>query len=219
MSFCDNENIFAEEQNGFRTGRSCEDHIFTVTNILEDRLNDKKATFAAFIDLEKAFDWVNRDLVLSKLLQYGIDGKFYQAIKRILSNTKSRVLLSNQIATDWFPINNGVRQGDPLSPTLFSLYINDLVDHLKEKCPTLTVADFEINTLLYADDMVLLAESERNLQQLLDELDAWCKLWRVKVNETKSEIIHFRKPNHLITEIRFYLNGVQLKKVNAYKNI
>ena len=51
--------------------------------------------------------------------------------------------------------------------------------------------------------MVLLAESERNLQQLLDELDVLRKLWRVKVNETKSEIIHFRKPNHLLTEIMF----------------
>ena len=65
--------------------------------------------------------------------------------------------------------------------------------------------------------MVLLAQSEGNLQQLLKELDIWCKLWRVKVNETKSEIIHFRKPDHLLTEIMFSLNDVQLTKVNSLK--
>ena len=59
-------------------------------------------------------------------------------------------------------------QGDPLSPTFFSLYINDLAQHLKENGPTLNSDNDSINCLLYADDMVLIAETEGQLQKLLD---------------------------------------------------
>ena len=142
VSYCNELNLFADEQNGFRQKRSCEDHIFSLTSIIRNRLNAKKHTFCAFVDLEKAFDWVQRDLLLFKLIQhYNIDGKIYFAISSLLSETMSCVQLSNDLKTPWFAILSGVRQGDSLSPTLFSLFINDLVSHLKLKCPMLTIND------------------------------------------------------------------------------
>ena len=69
-------------------------------------------------------------------------------------------MLNNEDCTDWFENMNGVRQGDPLSPTLFSLFINDLARQLKSEGPVLQVGNTKINILLYADDMVLLAENE-----------------------------------------------------------
>ena len=80
----------------------------------------------------------------------------------------------------------GVKQGDNLSPTLFSLFINDLVNHLKEVCPCITASEAKLNSLLYADDLVLIGESEDALQSLLNELHAWCYKWRAKVNFTKT---------------------------------
>lgn len=126
VKFCNNFGIFPDEQNGFRSGRSCEDHIFSLTSMIKNRLSDKKDTFCAFVDLEKAFDWVNRDLLLYHLLQNNIKGKMYFAVRSILSNTKSCVQLDKFTKTDWFDNKCGVRQGDNLSPTLFSLHINDL---------------------------------------------------------------------------------------------
>ena len=165
--------LFPKEQNGFRKGRSCEDHIFSLTNLVKNRLVSNLRTFCAFVDLEKAFDWINRDLLLYRLLCTGIDGNFYQSIKSLLADTKSCILLKDGIKTDWFDVKSGVRQGDSLSPTLFSIFINDIIGHLKSNCPALRVGEIDINCLLYVDDMVIIGENEDALQCLLNELSSW----------------------------------------------
>ena len=130
-------------------------------------MNAGESTFCSFIDLEKAFDWLNRDLLLWKLLANDIDGKMYFAIRSLLNNTLSSIKLANNVSTAYFNVTSGVKQGDPLSPTLFSLFINDLVSELKTSGLTLNIDNYEINSLLYADDMVLLAKNEGDLQILL----------------------------------------------------
>ena len=217
VGYCNQQNIFADEQNGFRSNRSCEDHIFSLSCIIRNRLNNNKSTFCAFVDLEKAFDWLNRDLLLFKLLSNKIDGKMYFALKSVLSNTYACIQLTDQIQTGWFSNNFGVRQGDSISPTLFSLFINDLVCYLKVRCPVLSFGDASINCLLYADDMVLIAENEKNLQLLLDELHNWCFQWRLKVNESKTKIVHFRKSKLPMTEYDFAYGDCTLEKVTSYK--
>ena len=83
-------------------------------------------TFTAFIDLQKAFDFVNRDLLLNKILANGIDSKVFLAIKSLYSYTEACVKLPGGLYTDWFQTSFGVKQGDTLSPTLFSVFLNDL---------------------------------------------------------------------------------------------
>ncbi len=75
--------LYAEEQNGFRKGRSCSEHIFAVTSIIRNRKLQGKPTYTAFLDAEKAFDRVDRDLLLYKLLNIGIKGHVYENIKSI----------------------------------------------------------------------------------------------------------------------------------------
>ena len=70
----------------------------------------------------------------------------------------------NNIRTDWFVTNQGVRQGDNLSPTLFNIYINDLALGLKKMNLGVTIANLHVCILLYADDIVLISESEKNLR-------------------------------------------------------
>ena len=217
VNYCNLLNIFPEEQNGFRKHRSCEDHIFSLSSIIQNRLNDKLPTFCTFIDLEKAFDWVNRDLLLYKLLCHNIDGKMYTTLKTMLGTTRSCVELNGILRTDWFNIHSGVRQGDTISPTLFGLFINDLVVHLKEKCPTLKIGETELNMLLYADDMVIMAETEDNLQLLLDQVYSWCKMWRLKVNVSKTKVMHFRNIRKKCTEQLFTYGEMELEKVSQYK--
>ena len=69
--------------NGFGKGKSCSDHLFTLTSIIRNCILKNKSTFCAFIDKEKAFDSLDRNLLYNRLLLYKIDGKFYKSITRL----------------------------------------------------------------------------------------------------------------------------------------
>ena len=73
LDVLEEEELIVNEQNGFRSGRSCQDHIFVLDSIIRNRLAEDMPPFTAFIDLQKAFDCVNRDLLLYKILANGTD--------------------------------------------------------------------------------------------------------------------------------------------------
>lgn len=78
-SHLDGHEVLADEQNGFRKNRSCEDHVFT----LNSDIRNSKSLFVAFIDLRKCFDFIDREMMLCKLLVHDIDGKVYNSVKSI----------------------------------------------------------------------------------------------------------------------------------------
>ena len=162
VQYCNELELFADEQNGFRSGRSCEGHIFSLPNSIKGKVDKNTSIYSAFIDLEKAFDWVNRDF-LYNLVSNNIGGKFYFAIKSFMCETLSCVESRYKCRTEYFTNHCGVRQGHLLSPILFGLDINDLARSLKENGPTIQVGDVNLNVLQYTDDMVLITESEADL--------------------------------------------------------
>jgi len=173
-------------------------------------------TFAAFIDFSKAFDSVDRNLLLFKLLRYNINGNIYFAIKKLYQNTVNCIRL-NSFFSKWFKSEYGVRQGDVLSPTLFDIYLNDLALKINSCKLGIKVGNRFVGILLYADDIVLIADSELKLQQMLDILSDWCRDWRLIVNKSKSEIVHFRKSRKKKTTFQFKLSGKNLSIVYKYK--
>ena len=215
-AYCEFIDIFVEEQNGFRRKRSCEDHIYVLTSIINSQFESKKPVFAAFVDMEKAFDWVNRDLLLYRLLQYNIDGKMYKAIKNMYAHTESCIKLNNMMS-GWFSINSGVRQGDPISPTLFSLYINELAKDINNLNLGIRFGNNTVSILLYADDLILLSSNEENLQIMLNKMLQWCRKWRLKVNESKTKIVHFRNVRKCQTKYKFIYDDKILNVVTEYK--
>ena len=202
----------ADEQNGFRPNRSCEDHIFSLNSILRNNTS----VFATFIDLKKAFDFVDRDLLLYKLLLAEIDGKMYDSIKSIYISTTSCIRINGKL-TDWFDCKTGVKQGDCLSPTIFSLFVNDLVREINALELGIDVNGEKIALLLYADDIVLLSDNETNMQTMLNTLHEWCKKWRVLINTEKSKSVHFRKGRRNRSDFVFRIGQNIIETVDKYK--
>ena len=117
-------------QFGFRKGIANEDAFFKLTNEIFNDLNNKTTSCSIFCDLEKAFDSVNHDIILSKLPYYGISGKAKLLLKTYLQNRYHRVqiinlYLNSNTVSEWTRIKQGVLQGSILGPLLFLVYIND----------------------------------------------------------------------------------------------
>ena len=225
QKYLEENNILVEEQNGFRAGRSCIDHLFVMCTVLRNRKAMGKETFLCYIDYKKAFDSVDRNLLLYKLSNIGVTGNMYAAISSLYSNPRSRIILQDY-CTDYFDCPIGVKQGDCLSPTLFSIFINDLAWEIKDSNIGVNIEVEDIagnievivlNILLYADDIVLFAENEEDLQSLLFIVQIWCKKWRLEVNLSKTNILHVRPNRKLQSIFVFLLNNRPVSYCKSYK--
>ncbi len=216
LAFFEHDSILHDEQNGFRSKRSCTDHIFTLSSIVKNKLQSGQEIFACYVDFRKAFDLVPRELLLYRLLEYGVDGHLYNAIKSIYSNASCSVRI-NGVMSEWFESNQGVKQGDNLSPNLFSIYLNPLIAEMKASGIGVNIDNDTICILAYADDLVLLAENEGDLQRLLDILKEWCYKWRLSVNADKTKVMHFRQKNRNRSSRVFKVDEACLETVSQYK--
>ena len=155
--------LLEEEQNGFRSSRSCAQHLFVLQEVMRDRLNNGKSLHLCFVDFSKAFDLLDRNLLFSKLTELGIQGRMYQAIKQSCDITLNAVQINGECSR-WFTTKNGVKQGDNFSPSLWSVYVNGLLKEIKESKIGIKVLDYTVSVLAYADDIVLLSPTQVGLQ-------------------------------------------------------
>ena len=209
QSHLNSNDLLSDTQNGFRAGRSCIDHIFSLVTILRNRKLHGKETFLCFVDFRRAFDSVNHVLLFNVMSsQFGIVGKMYKSLLSLYKNPVTRVILTSEnssLQTEYFDCPLGVKQGDILSPTLFSMFVNSLTVDLRNSnigvsldLPTDTMI---MSHLIYADDLVLIAENADDLQSLIDIVNLWCVKFRIEANLTKTEIMHVRKP--LVPQSKF----------------
>ncbi len=215
VSYLEINAIYAEEQNVFRQKRSCSQNIFSLCTILRNRKSQKKSTYLAFLDSEKAFDRVDRDLLLYKLLRIGINN-IYESIKNIYQNSYCSVNL-NKMLTDWFNTKAGIKQGDSLLPTMFGIFINNIVEDVKSVNTGIEIDGHNICILHYADDIVLLSDTEEGLQNLLDKVYQWSLKWKIKFYAKKSNILHVRQSLITRTNFNFKLENMVLPIVTQYK--
>ena len=140
---------------------------------------------------------------------------------------KSRII-HNGCTSEYFPCNIGVRQGENMSPLLFSLYLNDLEQFLASENITglQSVTDvlekdlsvyLKLFVLLYADDTVLLAETPDDLQHQLHCFELYCKTWKLKVNASKTKIVIFSRGNFRTNKFCFICNNKEIEIVTEVK--
>ena len=129
-------------------------------------MSEKKPTFCAFIDFQKAFDCVDRDMLFYKLrVLNGITGPMFDAIRSIYSHSAAMVRVNNEV-TNPFSFSSDVKQGYNLSPTLFSMYINDIAIGVKGMNCGIDIGGPNFSILVYADDIVIMAPDEKKLHDM-----------------------------------------------------
>ncbi|KAK3556570.1 hypothetical protein QTP70_010765 [Hemibagrus guttatus] len=137
-----------------------------------------------FVDLEKAFDHVPRGILWEVLWEYGVHGPLLRAVRSLYNRSRSLARIAS-CKSDLFPVHVGLRQGCPLSPVLFIVFM-DRIFRRSQGLEGVRFGDHRITSLSFADDVVLLAPSSLDLQHALGRFAA-CEMAGIRVSTSKSE--------------------------------
>lgn len=201
------------EQAGFRFNYSTVDHIYTLNEIVNMRKAKKKRTYLCFIDIKKAFDSVWHPGLFYKLHEIGIKGKLWRCMNNYYEDNQCQVLINNT-RTKPFPVKAGVRQGGVTSPILYSIFMNDLIQDIKDSEIGVKIGEKIIGCLLYADDIVLLAETQKDLHLLLKIVEEHSNKWRYEPNPKKCGVL---VTNDNKINRRWKINNELIKETDCYK--
>ena len=178
-----------DEQGGFRAGRGCNDQIFVVKQIVEKTIEKNKKTYMAFVDLEKAYDNVSGEKLWVVLDKYGIKGKLLRAIQTLYVGSKACVKFGG-LTSEKFEVCRGVRQGCMLSPWLFNLFMDNVMREARESfVGEVQLSTGEVGVLLFADDVVVMADSKEGLQHNLKTVSDMLNKWELKINWRKTKVM------------------------------
>ena len=208
-----NEDLILDAQAGFRLGRSCTDQRFTLQCILDQCKERSLTIYSTLIDLEKAFDRVDRTIMADIMRSYGYDETYINIAIDLHTGTSARVKwrrqLSEPISTSW-----GVQQGSPASNPLWNLFMDVIARQtLAELGPGVGIELFykrdsknmrgfpsapadadrtHLVNLLLADDVIAFALTPQHLTEYLNKFEAICRRWGMTVSTAKTKIIIFR---------------------------
>ena len=195
------------------------DHIFTLKTLINRYVHQEPRgkIYASLVDFRKAFDSVWHNGLFQKLEKLNIVGNFLSVLKNMYSQTLCFVKI-DKMMTQFFPYTKGVRQGCPLSPLLFNIYLNDLVPNLalSNSFPLGLPNGSSISCMMYADDLILLSRSEKGLQSMLDKLQEFCESWELSINLKKTKCLTFQKKNKVRHTATFYVQNTALESVAEY---
>ena len=209
--FFEDHNILYELQFGFRKKMSTGHSLVEITEEIKESIDNGKFGCGIFIDLKKAFDTVNHQILLTKLEHYGIRGVLLKWFESYLTNRRQYVY-HNGIASDMEVITCGVPQGSVLGPLLFLIYVNDL-PNISDKLRFFLFAD---DTNIYYDSNDLV-ELEKTVNQELRKLSQWLNINRLALNVGKTNFVIFRANRRIYHNVTLILNRKAIEQKDHVK--
>ena len=207
-SFLEQHNILYKNQFGFRKNNSTTYALIDLTEQIKESIDSKKHCCGVFIDIRKAFDTVNHNILLNKLEHYGVRGTELNWFSSYLSNRFQFVEL-NGMSSSLRKLTCGIPQGSCLGPLLFLIYINDLPNTSKL-----------LNFHLFADDTHIYHESstlkslELVMNKELKKISTWLIVNRLSLNVKKTNFVLFHPFNKPLKQnITLKINNKAIKEV------
>ena len=208
------ESLLAEEQAGFRAGRSTTEQILNLHIITEKYIAHNRELHHNFIDFTKAFDRVWHQGLWAVLRKYNISKSLINCIESLYQVTKSAVVVEGTLSS-WFSTTTGVRQGCLLSPVLFNLFLENIMSEaLQTFNGTVSVGGRHISNLRFADDIDLMAGSRRELSELTTLLDKTCSDYGMEISTEKSKVMAMGTD---LVQPEIKVRGVTLEQVDSFK--
>ena len=177
----------SKAQLGFVPGNRMSDALLILYNIIDYYCKkNKKLVFGCFVDFSKAFDTIPRNKLFQKILDYNINGKFYDLLAMMYRDDLVCIKIGQKI-TDKFEATRGVKQGCILSPLLFNIYLSDLQEKIDspENEPALLSHNQQAGCLIWADDLLLISLSETGHNCMLSTLNHYATKNGLEVNIDK----------------------------------
>ena len=193
------------QQLGFMKGLGTVDGVFSLRQIMEKYREKRKNLHMVFIDLEKAYDRVPREEVWRGLRERGVQEKYVRVIKECYRDVTTSVR-STVGKTDDFKVRVGLHQGSALSPLLFNIVFDVITENVREEPPW---------CLIYADDVVVVAESKVEVERKLEEWRNALESRGMKISRTKTE--YFTTDLNGNQDVTVRLDGEELKRARNFK--
>ena len=204
--------ILHTSQYGFQKDLSTELAILELQDRISDTLNKQECCIGIFMDLSKAFDTLDHDILLYKLNHYGVRGTALGWFRNYLSGRKQFVSV-NGTSSELLPTTCGVPQGSILGPLLFLIYINDLASVSKYAA-----------TILFADDtnVIYKGKTYEDIKQIIKEdlykISDWFRANKLALNESKTNYVIFHvRHNKPPDNFSIKLNNIELERVEYTK--
>ena len=207
MNHLETHQILCPNQFGFRAEHSCESQLLVTINDFAYALNNKLQVDIGILDFSKAFDKVPHIRLIQKLEYYRIRGKPLQWIKSFLSHRSQRVIIEGCYSSSC-EVTSGVPQGSVLGPSLFLIFINDLINNIQS-----TIRLFADDCLIYRP--ICSSIDHEVLQQDLDTLTSWAETWQMQFNVNKCSILQLSKHHHK-SSFPYSMSGKLLKIVKQH---
>ncbi|XGW22067.1 hypothetical protein V3C99_004770 [Haemonchus contortus] len=198
------------EQTGFRKNFSCMDNIQAVTQLIERSREYRLPLALLFVDYKKAFDTVEINAVLNALAQAGVDPAYVHLLEQCISNTSTSIQLFERKLK--IPVGKGVRQGDTISPKLFTAALQYAMLNLDWEERGYSVNGKNVNNLRFADDIVLISSSTAEMEKMVNELNAVSRRIGLEMNMSKTQLM----VNQWCDTGTVSLDGKALQRVESY---
>ncbi|CAL8143432.1 unnamed protein product [Orchesella dallaii] len=210
--YFEKNNLFTNRQFGFRKKLTTSHALIALTDFLYEKLDEGNVCAVLALDLQKAFDSVNRDILVNKLLWYGIDCKI---INELIFNRSQYVEVNNKKSSIKYT-TKGIQQGAATSSLYFSIYINDLPNCIQSCESFLFADDTSLANSCKVDDLpVMVKEIEKDLVHV----NEWLNNNHVKLNVDKTQLLFVCKPQlkHAVSNVDICLNNKKIEKVQTLK--